>query len=230
MSMRGWRGLTPRTPGARTVTLGLVLLLVAVLATPAILAYAQLNGVVPTHPEECPPACAGGLVITNPDAGVQTYGVPGLPGEEIWVNVDDGDGWWVDFESDVPVVRVAIATEDPQGPCTVYSFGTDPPVFEYSDMHSPGWYRPLRIEICFAGGRIVVHKFEDLDKDGVYDEGEPMLSGWRFSLTALYEEPFLADDVVTGADGTAMFPNLEPGIEHVVNEVPQDGWVSTTGV
>jgi len=230
MSVRRWKGAASRTLGARAVILGLALLVATVLATPTILAYAQLNGVEPTYPEECPPACAGGLVITNPDAGTQTYGVPGLPGEEIQVIVDDGDGWWVGFISDVPVVRVAIAFDDPQTPCTVYTFGTDPLVYDYGGMHAPDWQRPARIEICFAGGRIVVHKFEDLDRDGVYDDGEPMLPNWGFSLTALYEEePYIADGLVTGADGTLMFPNLEPGIEHVVTEILPDGWESTTG-
>lgn len=245
MRVRRWKGVASRTLGARAVILGLALLVATVLATPAILAYAQLNGVEPTYPEECPPACAGGLVITNPEAGAQTYDVPGLAGEEIWVNVDDGDGWWVDFESDVPVVRVAITTDDPQGPCTVYSFGTDPLVFEYSHMHSPGWQRPVRIEICFAGGQIVVHKFEDLDRDGVYDDGEPMLEDWGFTLTAVYPgaAPWQVGQGSTNANGELLFPNLEPSqhsggndnggpvsINYIVTETLPDGWVSTTGV
>ena len=85
MRERRWKGVVSRTLGVRAVMLGLALLVAAVLASPAMLAYAQLNGVEPSYPEECPPACARGLVITNPEAGTQTYGVPGLPGEEISV-------------------------------------------------------------------------------------------------------------------------------------------------
>jgi hypothetical protein len=209
--------------------IGLAVLVTVAFIGSAVSAYAQLNGVEPTYPEVCPPACAGGLVITNPDVGGETYGVPGLAGEEIWVNVDDGDGYWVDFESDVPVVRVAITVDDPQTPCTVYTFGTDPLVFEASHMHSPGWQMPTQIEICFAGGRILVYKFEDLNMDGAYDAEEPMLEDWRFSLTALYEVPWNVGEGTTDANGELMFPNLEPGVEHVITETLPDGWVSTTG-
>jgi len=74
-----------------------------------------------------------------------------------------------------------------------------------------------------------VHKFEDLDRDGVYDQGEPMLSGWNFSLVAYYEGPFPVHAASTGADGTVTFPNLEPDIRHAVTETLVPGWISTTG-
>jgi LPXTG-motif cell wall-anchored protein len=90
--------------------------------------------------------------------------------------------------------------------------------------------QPTQIEVCFAGGKILVYKFEDLDKDGVYDNGEPMLPDWEFSLTAMYEEPWLVHVGLTDADGEFLFPTLEPGVEHVVTETLKPGWISTTGL
>ena len=220
---------------ARVMALGVALALIAAVVGAAAVAYGQQppteGGVEPEQLETCPPACYGGLIIMEPgEMDWQEFDVPFLAGPSIWVNVTAGDGWFVDFDSDIPVIRVAIAGGAAAPACNVFNYGTDPLVLEDYGLYAPGYVQPTRIEICFAGGGIRVCKFEDLDKDGVHDEGEPMLPGWEFSLTALYEEPWLVHTGVTNEWGDYLFPTLEPGIEHVVTETLKPGWISTTGV
>jgi len=82
-----------------------------------------------------------------------------------------------------------------------------------------------------VGGRIIGTKWSDLDGDGVKDDGEPGLSGWKIYVdenndgqwNGATDEPHYA---VTGADGTYVITDVPAGT-HTVAEVQQTGWVQT---
>ena len=74
-----------------------------------------------------------------------------------------------------------------------------------------------------AVGQICVAKYYDLNSNGVYVSGEPLLSGWQFTLSG----PSGPVSLTTGATGTACTPiNLLLGT-YVVSETMQAGWSST---
>lgn len=72
-------------------------------------------------------------------------------------------------------------------------------------------------------------KFEDVDGDGVRDDGEAGLAGWTIFLDANGNGSLDGGELydVTGADGAYRFDNLLPGA-YVVAEVMQDGWTQTS--
>jgi len=71
-------------------------------------------------------------------------------------------------------------------------------------------------------------KFNDLDGDGRWDDGEPGLEGWTIYLDADHNGQLDPDEFATTTDtrGNYSFPRLKPGA-HTVAEVPQDGWQQT---
>ncbi len=71
-------------------------------------------------------------------------------------------------------------------------------------------------------GRISGFKFEDVDGDGVYDNGEPKLSGWTIILYGTVVRTTLTD-----GSGNFSFIDLPAGI-YQLNEAPQTGWVKTS--
>ncbi|MHB1450755.1 MAG: SdrD B-like domain-containing protein [Coriobacteriia bacterium] len=66
-------------------------------------------------------------------------------------------------------------------------------------------------------------KFNDLNADGVWDQGEGGLSGWTIQLQR-GGTPY--DETVTGAGGAYSFSGLLPG-SYTLSEVQQGGWVAT---
>jgi len=74
-------------------------------------------------------------------------------------------------------------------------------------------------------GDLVVRKFEDLDEDGIRDEGEPMLGGWEFTAYDTYGEVLATG--VTDSNGWLSFTGLPVG-EVTVVETLTDGWMNTT--
>jgi len=74
-------------------------------------------------------------------------------------------------------------------------------------------------------GDLVVRKFEDQNEDGTWDEGEPLLEGWEFTV-------YDAQDVqigsgTTDANGWIMWEGLPEGDVTVV-ETLEEGWTNTT--
>jgi hypothetical protein len=72
------------------------------------------------------------------------------------------------------------------------------------------------------------YKFEDIDSNGSWDDGEPTLPGWEIFLdmndngTFDYGEP----NCITDPNGMYEFNPVEPGA-YSVGEVLKDGWVQT---
>ncbi|MDZ4167677.1 MAG: SpaA isopeptide-forming pilin-related protein, partial [Coriobacteriia bacterium] len=81
-------------------------------------------------------------------------------------------------------------------------------------------------------GDLIVYKYHDLNENGEYDDGEPMLEDWEFTLTQS-TPPITASAIslvatgTTDVDGELLFGGLEPG-EYTVTETLQDGWTNTT--
>lgn len=75
-------------------------------------------------------------------------------------------------------------------------------------------------------GTLVLIKFEDVNGNGVRDEGEPGVPGWRFALI----NPQGNDSVaVTGPDGSVTIPGVPAGLWQVT-EIIEPGWVPITPV
>jgi SdrD B-like protein len=67
-------------------------------------------------------------------------------------------------------------------------------------------------------------KFNDLDGDGIYDNNEPLLSGWNITLSRNGEK---VASTLTDAGGFFNFTNLAAG-NYVVTEELQPEWINTT--
>jgi hypothetical protein len=73
---------------------------------------------------------------------------------------------------------------------------------------------------CPCGcGEIIAFKYYDVNRDGVYDEGDYELQGWQIRLDV--DPPLTTDEL-----GFVDFGCLSPGI-YTVCEIPKDGWVRT---
>ena len=68
-------------------------------------------------------------------------------------------------------------------------------------------------------GKISGYKYNDLDGDGVWDDGEPALDGW--SITASTTLKSLLD--TTDENGYYEFNQLLPG-DYIVSETNKAGW------
>jgi hypothetical protein len=77
---------------------------------------------------------------------------------------------------------------------------------------------------AFTACPVIIEKFEDLNRNGERDEGEPGLAGWEFTVTQ--DEQTIAT-ATTDASGVITLPDLEPG-DYEVCETLQPGWINTT--
>ena len=75
-----------------------------------------------------------------------------------------------------------------------------------------------RTEITEDLGYIKVFTYEDLDSDGEQDDGEPLLSGWTFSING--------DEYTTNDSGSVITNALNPD-DYTVTETQQTGWLCT---
>lgn len=68
-------------------------------------------------------------------------------------------------------------------------------------------------------GQVVVYKFNDLDADGKYEPGEPLLPGWEMSIS-----PEVGESIkqTTDSDGNTQF-TLAPA-QYALSETNQEGW------
>lgn len=74
-------------------------------------------------------------------------------------------------------------------------------------------------------GDLVIRKFEDLDEDATWDEGEPVLGG--FSFTVRDARDAVVGTGTTDENGWLMFEGLAEGAITVI-ETPAIGWRNTT--
>ena len=81
-------------------------------------------------------------------------------------------------------------------------------------------------------GSITVHKFFDVDGDGVQSEGEMDIEGWLIRLYRVVGDPQLYRDGLTGPDGTVPFEDLPLSHKnwYKVWEEARECWVPTTEV
>ncbi|TSC77039.1 MAG: hypothetical protein G01um101431_222 [Parcubacteria group bacterium Gr01-1014_31] len=73
-------------------------------------------------------------------------------------------------------------------------------------------------------GGLSGHKFNDLDKDGVWDAGEPAIPGWQITLSG-----DAVGGAVTDTAGYYEFSGLNAG-SYTVMEEDRDGWTHSTPV
>jgi len=73
-------------------------------------------------------------------------------------------------------------------------------------------------------GSICVFKYEDVNGNGVQDEGEPGLVDWEITLMDAAGAPITA--AMTDGDGYVCFTDLTPGV-YYVDETLQEGWYRT---
>ena len=76
---------------------------------------------------------------------------------------------------------------------------------------------------CKDGGSICGFKFKDLNRNGIYDLGEPKLAGWEITLSG---GPTIKPSVFTDASGYYCFEGLEAGT-YTLSEVIQPLWYQT---
>lgn len=76
------------------------------------------------------------------------------------------------------------------------------------------------------------YKFNDLDGDGIWDDGEPGLSDWTIelydSINGLINDLIDSKETAVGNLGHYEFMNLIAGI-YFVQEALKNGWINTTG-
>jgi hypothetical protein len=85
--------------------------------------------------------------------------------------------------------------------------------------------QPCSTVVCTINCTICGRKFNDLNRNGVQDPGEPGLPGWTIALYYPGNGPLYAT-AVTGANGDYCFTNLPCG-SWTVAEQQQSGWVQT---
>ncbi len=79
-----------------------------------------------------------------------------------------------------------------------------------------------------GSGSITVHKFHDVNRNGVQDEGEQDIEGWLFRLYARVDNILqVVAEGTTGPDGNVTFSNLPPNRYKVWEEV-RECWELTT--
>ncbi len=71
---------------------------------------------------------------------------------------------------------------------------------------------------------VIIEKFEDLNRNGERDEGEPGLAGWEFTVTQAGQTVATA---TTDAAGVITLPDIGSG-DYEVCETLQPGWINTT--
>jgi len=96
------------------------------------------------------------------------------------------------------------------------------PVCEGITMSSSGYKVAVETGNIHNGSLTVV-KYEDLDGDGVRDDGEGLLEGWTMNVT---DGDTYNDSQVTDQNGEAAFPGLVSG-NYALEETEQEGYRQT---
>lgn len=81
-----------------------------------------------------------------------------------------------------------------------------------------------QISQIIAQGSVSGFVFNDVNKNGVYDQNEPKLPGWTVQLTQ--QGSTTPQTFTTDSNGSFMIPNLCNG-SYTLKEIPQPGWKQT---
>jgi hypothetical protein len=161
-----------------------------------------------------PPLSGWTFTITNASGNVVASGTTGA------------DGRYCTFSNLSPGSYTV--TETPQAGW-VNTDPVGPPLW------SPPWHKPVTLVAAHGtnvrfgnikSGQLCVHKFNDVNGNGVQDIGEPPLSGWTFVEGYLSGGTSSQVSVTTGNAGTGCI-DLPPGPNQKAQEIPQAGWTST---
>jgi hypothetical protein len=160
--------------------------------------------------------------------GVRNGGEPGLP------------GWEIDLFRDTTNIASTITDENGNYGFTNLEEGTytvrEPPAIGWIQTTPTGdtilqlsrWQNVSGID--FGNYQISATirgvKFEDLDGDGVRDNGEPGLPGWTIELRDA-SNSIIATTLTRGNAGNYRFTILQFGT-YTVREVQQESWIQTT--
>jgi hypothetical protein len=165
-------------------------------------------------------------------------GEPGLP------------GWTIHMEGFMAGYGYLYAetTTDENG---YYQFtGLPPGDYIVWEDGQTGWIptSPAEVELCVVGhsiirvdflnfelGCIEGYKYEDMNGNGIFDDGDTPIEDWTIYLAQLFysdEHPeisgiALIDMAMTDENGHYMFCGLGPGT-YVVSEESREGWIATT--
>jgi len=184
------------------------------------------------------PAAITGTKYNDLDRdGVFDVGEPGLAGWTIFLDTN-GNG--------VADAGEATATTDVNGN---YSFaGLRFGTYTVAEQREAGWLptAPMSVTVTVAAGETLADvdffnreidpnegiiegvKWEDVDGDGVRDDGEPLLEGWTIYLDENDNGQFDQGErtEVTDQNGAYSFLGLTPGT-YYVGEIEQAGWEQT---
>ncbi len=84
----------------------------------------------------------------------------------------------------------------------------------------------------YETSKLTAFKFNDLNANGQYDEGEPPLEGWEFCLLKENGDPYPKSwnqyCETTNSYGFATFSNLPVGLKLKIVETVKPGWTVTT--
>ena len=87
----------------------------------------------------------------------------------------------------------------------------------------------MELSICPLPGEIHGCEFDDRNRNGIRDTGEPGLAGWTIYLDSNDNGTFNAGEpsTLTGSYGEYSFSDLEPFKSYTVAALPQQYWVQT---
>ncbi|MCX8207147.1 MAG: carboxypeptidase regulatory-like domain-containing protein [Methanothrix sp.] len=166
-----------------------------------------------------------GRVFSDLDANGANDGEPGLSGWTVKLTMPDGSE------------RTAVTAGD-----GFYSFDRlGPGSYKVEAVKQDGWSQTApktgahtvevkdssvpNIDFGYAGLRSISGMvFNDINANGVRDEGESGVRGWSVTLVQGGNVTAMTE---TGADGSYKFEGLSPG-NYRVEMIPQDGWRATT--
>ncbi|MBI5216969.1 MAG: choice-of-anchor D domain-containing protein [Ignavibacteriae bacterium] len=127
-------------------------------------------------------------------------------GTTLYKTTDQGASWTTDHSRSGAFNHMQMKVVSGAGVIVGYAVGASGQISKYTE------YLPV------TAGSISGMKFEDLDADGVKDNGEPGLSGWK-----IYISGAMTDSTTTDANGAYAFEDIDEG-DYVVSEGMQQGW------
>ncbi|MBE9095882.1 DUF4347 domain-containing protein [Tychonema sp. LEGE 07203] len=167
--------------------------------------------------------------------GTQDAGETGLSGWQIFLDADGNNS----LDAGETVV-----TTDTNGNYSFTNLNSNTP-YNVREVNQLGWTQttanPATVNQGIGESRSNVDfgnfqnisisgsKFNDLNNNGVLDDGEPLLPNWQVFLDANGDDSLNGGEVNTATDslGGYSFTNLGPGT-YRVREVNQPGWTQTT--